>query len=279
MKKKAAVLYHANCYDGFGGAWAAWKALKKDAEYFPVEHHVPPPVEAHGRDVYLIDFCYSQKEMDTLLKKNTKLVVLDHHVSQQAVVTSMPEYTYALDHSGCVLAWNYFHAAKPVPKLLLSIEDNDLFTFKRPHTKEFFVLLQTYQFDFTVWDRLVKDFENTSKREIYRKRGGTLLSYKDKIVEQIASEAEKVVFEGHKAYAANTPIYYSEAANRFFSPTYGCHVGISWYYRDGTLHVSLRSDGSVDVSKLAQKYGGGGHKAASGFVFPFKGVFPWKRRK
>lgn len=30
-------------------------------------------------------------------------------------------------------------------------------------------------------------------------------------------------------------------------------------------HVSLRSDGSVDVSKIAAKYGGGGHASAAGF--------------
>jgi phosphoesterase RecJ-like protein len=32
-----------------------------------------------------------------------------------------------------------------------------------------------------------------------------------------------------------------------------------------TYHVSLRSDGAVDVSKIAARYGGGGHFSASGF--------------
>ena len=32
----------------------------------------------------------------------------------------------------------------------------------------------------------------------------------------------------------------------------------------------------MDVSKLAQKYGGGGHKKASGFRFKAAGKFPWK---
>jgi len=279
MKKKAAVLYHAKCYDGFGGAWSAWKALKNTAEYIPVEHQISPPSVVYGRDVYLIDFCYSQKEMDVLLKKNTKLVVLDHHISQQAVVTSMPEYSYALDHSGCVLAWKYFHPEKQVPKFLLSIEDNDLYTFKRSYTREFFAFLQAHPFDFKLWDRFALDFEDTHQRDIYRKQGTLLLGYKKKIIDRLAVEAEKITFEGHKAYVANTPVNYSEVANLFVTPTYGCHVGVSWYYRDGTLQVSLRSDGSIDVSKLAQKYGGGGHKAASGFTFPFKGTFPWERRR
>ena len=30
-------------------------------------------------------------------------------------------------------------------------------------------------------------------------------------------------------------------------------------------HVSLRSDSSVDVAKIASKFGGGGHTSAAGF--------------
>ena len=31
------------------------------------------------------------------------------------------------------------------------------------------------------------------------------------------------------------------------------------------LHVSLRSDGSIDVAEIAANFGGGGHKVAAGF--------------
>ena len=34
---------------------------------------------------------------------------------------------------------------------------------------------------------------------------------------------------------------------------------------DGTLKVSLRSNGNVDVSKIAIMFGGGGHIRASGY--------------
>jgi len=37
---------------------------------------------------------------------------------------------------------------------------------------------------------------------------------------------------------------------------------------DGRIRCSLRSKGGVDVSKIAQKFGGGGHKAASGTFLP-----------
>jgi phosphoesterase RecJ-like protein len=38
--------------------------------------------------------------------------------------------------------------------------------------------------------------------------------------------------------------------------------------KDGRVRCSLRSRGAVDVSKIAQKFGGGGHKAAAGTYLP-----------
>jgi oligoribonuclease NrnB/cAMP/cGMP phosphodiesterase (DHH superfamily) len=41
---------------------------------------------------------------------------------------------------------------------------------------------------------------------------------------------------------------------------------IGWYF-NGTKYVySLRSDGDCDVSELAKRYNGGGHKKAAGFA-------------
>ena len=46
--------------------------------------------------------------------------------------------------------------------------------------------------------------------------------------------------------------------------------------KDGSVHVSLRSDGAVDVSKIATQFGGGGHKTASGFYVKNISKLPWK---
>jgi len=35
VAKSNLVIYHANCDDGFGAAWCAWKALgEKETDYF-----------------------------------------------------------------------------------------------------------------------------------------------------------------------------------------------------------------------------------------------------
>ena len=36
------VIYHADCTDGFGAAYSAWKCLGNRAEYHACKHGTPP---------------------------------------------------------------------------------------------------------------------------------------------------------------------------------------------------------------------------------------------
>ena len=42
-------------------------------------------------------------------------------------------------------------------------------------------------------------------------------------------------------------------------------IAMIWYVDKESVRISLRTRGDVDVSEIAAKYGGGGHKPASGF--------------
>ena len=53
-------------------------------------------------------------------------------------------------------------------------------------------------------------------------------------------------------------------------------IGIIWSQRKDKIVVSLRSNGKVDVSKLAKKFGGGGHKASAAFRLDLNQKLPWK---
>lgn len=47
----------------------------------------------------------------------------------------------------------------------------------------------------------------------------------------------------------------------------GVRIALMFREDDGKIKVSLRSRGDIDVSKFAERFGGGGHKGASAFVF------------
>ena len=277
---KPLVLYHKGCPDGFTGAWVAWMKFGDSAEYLGLEHQVAPPKALAGRDLIFIDFCYPLPVMKKIMKIATRVTILDHHESQVDAIHLATEYVYNPNHSGCGIAWGYFFPKKKVPKMLLAIEDSDLFIFKYKDTKYISAFLGAYDMDFSVWKVLMKDFENTKKRKKYCEQGKIILTGKSKAVEKnLLRNGEEVMFEGYHVVAVNTSLYYSEAGSQIYKRWSGVPFGITWYYKDGKIHASLRSDTKVDVSLLAVKFGGGGHPGAAGFSFPFRGTFPWKPAK
>lgn len=274
--KNIVVLYHRDCLDGFGAAWAACKKFGKKAKYIGVEHRsIPPKLE--NKEVYLVDFCYKKPEMKKLLEENKKVVVIDHHQTAESLIKKMiPEHSFALNHSGAVLTWRYFHPNRKVPKLLLYIEDNDLWKFKLKGSREIINVLALSDFNFSIWDKLEKDFENAKKRKKYVSDGSLLLKYREKVIADIAKKAYRVVFKKHKSLAVNSSssILHSELGHALVKKGYP--IAIVWYRMKNRIKISLRSDGKTDVAKIAEKYGGGGHKAAAGFSFKADKPFPWK---
>ena len=272
--KPILILYHKNCPDGFGAAWAAWKKFDDKAEYLAIEHSAPAPNNLKDRkEIYMVDFCYNKPVMEELLKINQNITVIDHHISAKDTVKLAKNYFYALNHSGSVLSWIYFHK-KPIPRILKHIEDIDLWKFKLPFTREIMAALELEGFNFKKWNKIASYLEDSKKRKKYIENGKVLMGYRNKLIERIVNGAEKVNFEKQKAYVANSPVLISEIGNSIVRNKKT--IGIIWFRKSGKIIISLRSDGKTDVSKIAVKYGGGGHKAASGFAWDIKKPFPWK---
>ncbi len=273
--KSIFVLYHNDCFDGFGGAWAAWKKFGTAATYIGLEHQEDPPKGLRGKILYFIDFTYPESIMRKIIKDAKRVIVLDHHKSNEKATKLASEYRFSLGHSGCMLAWQYFHAEKRAPRLLTWIQDHDLFTMKISHTRELISYLGTLDHDFRIWSAFAQKLEIAATRKKIIETGSTLLKARQTMIARTLPYAMPVLFEGYRTLAINSPVYYSELANGIYSKLKK-PFGISWYYRDHKLHVSLRSDGTIDMSKLALKYGGGGHRGAAGFTVSLKKGFPWK---
>ena len=213
--------------------------------------------------------------MREIIAANKKVVALDHHITAKDILPLTSDYVFDNDHSGSVIAWQYFHPGKPTPRLLLAIEDNDLWRFKVPKSRELFMYLQTVPWDFREWKRLMARLEKPETRKNILEKGSAILAFEKNMVDGLMrTSAELVEFEGHKIYAVNSPVAASDLGNQLSKKQ--PPMAIIWSERDGKVVVSLRSDGSVDVAQLAQKYGGGGHKAAAGFSLSISEPKPWK---
>ncbi len=274
---RTVILYHGNCPDGFGGAYAAWKKFGDDAEYIGLFRDVPPPAPESFADahLYFIDFCYPQEQMDSYVAHAQAVTVLDHHEGVEEVITRMPEYRYTSEHSGAVIAWQYFHPGTPVPLLLQYIEQGDLYKFEMPESEEILSYVYTRPQAYLEWDMLASQLEDPLERARIIEKGASYAEHKRITVEQIMHTAEVVEFEGYRAYLASCSKQFTSPVGNMLSRKLPPIALVASVHAWG-LRVSLRSDGSTDVSVLARKYGGNGHPYAAAFSLRWSDEIPWK---
>lgn len=267
------VIYHAPCCDGFGGAFSAWKRLGGTCQFIPGIHGMSLPLEdVKGKNVLLIDFSFKRDQLLSLKAQAHKVAILDHHVSAQKDLDGIEGCFFDLTRSGAVLAWHYFHSSsgvceeKDIPLFLKYIQDRDLWKWENKGSKEFTTAFyDLVPYEFQEYDR----FMDEKKVAEYVEKGRLLLEYQGRMVEADSQRA-RVRFLHHeeKKYTVkvlNTPKYISDIGAHL-APS--CDVVMLWWYdyeRD-VYSVSLRSDGRVDTSIIAQHFGGGGHPKASGFT-------------
>jgi hypothetical protein len=275
--KKIVVCYHADCPDGFGAAWVAWKKFGRRADYIPAVYDDPPPRGLVNRELYLLDFTYPDKQSEKLFKKNT-VIAIDHHVSRKETVKRAYRYRYAVRRSGAVLAWLFFFPREPVPWLLRYIEDRDLWRYTIRDSNAVLKRIDLVPFSFPAWSRLARLLEKSSARKQFASEGKSMLQYESYLVGKIAAKAGRGVFERRRVWIVNTSVLRDQVADTLLSFS-DLPIVLIWQHRNKQVYVSLRSRGSVDVSRLAARYGGGGHKHAAGFTIKAGRMFPWKYEK
>lgn len=274
-RQKIVVIYHGRCPDGFGGAWAAWKKFGARAAYLPARDRNRPPVPLKNKIVYLIDYTYDEPIVKKLVKDNVRVTAIDHHVSQKSATMLTEKYLYDVKHSGATLAWQYFHPGKNVPMLLRYVEDRDIWKWNVPHSREMLTLIDLAEFDFKAWSRLAKDLDDPRTRATHLKKGILLDLQFASLYRKLIPNAEPAKFAGYKIYVLNCPYYFADDLGHELALKTKS-FSLLWNESGGRIRCSLRSAGKIDVSKIAKKYGGGGHKESSGFSFPVGKKTPWK---
>ena len=257
------VLYHANCTDGMGAAYAAWKLLGSKAEYIPCHHGEDPP-DVTGRNVACLDYAFPNAVTKQMIEDANSLIIIDHHKSAMVDLHDVSNAIFDMKHSGAILAWNFFHPGKEPPKFLNYIEDRDLWKWELPYSREFSASFDMVPFDFDEFDTFCDDsvFDDAIKR------GSYILAYSKTVVKKICDKAVKREFEDKSVMIVNSSHWMSEIGNRLSQE---CDFAVVWFFDHDSRQtiVSLRSfHDSVDVSEVAKKFGGGGHKKAAGFQLP-----------
>jgi len=265
------VLYHGNCYDGFGSAYAAWEKFGDGAKYIPCDYAqktAPLDEVPDHASVYVLDFSFPREALIAANERFESLVVIDHHATAREDLTGLSFCLFDMTKSGAVLSWEFFHPTNPTPRLLHHVQDRDLWKFEIEGTKEVHVVLQSHPMDFKLWRELAS-LDQKGFHSIY-KNGAGIIRFRDR---QVRIMCERVRFErvGPETIpVVNATLFFSEVAdellNRHPDAPYSAVFYETWSEKDQAWirRWSFRSKGDYDVSKVARLYGGGGHPRASG---------------
>ncbi len=259
------VVYHGNCMDGFGAAWAVRQSFGDNAEYVPAMYGNDPPVVL-GRDVLIVDFSYPRDVLLHLHAEARSIVVLDHHKSAAEDLRDLPFAVFDMDRSGAGLAWDYCFN-KPRPRLIDYIEDRDLWRFALPDSKAINAWIGCVEMNFASYDFLASTLEAGTFMVVTM--GEAVLAKIQQYVRSMAKEAQRLELLGHWVPVVNAPYVNTSELVGHLAEQPDVPFAVGWYRdRDGVYRYSLRSRGDFDVSALARHFGGGGHKNAAGFSSP-----------
>lgn len=274
--ERTVILYHGSCPDGFGGAYAAWKRFGENAEYIALHRGEELPHGLEGDHLFFVDFTYEQEHMDYFVSIAKTVTVLDHHIGMQSVVESMPAYVFDNNKSGAGIAWSYFNANLPLPKLLAYVQDDDLYRYALPDTRAVLSYLTVHPFTFESWDALAATLEHEADAEVFLTKARAFAEYGGLLAESAADKAKLVEFAGYRCMFANahpSTMMKSHVGNILAKRTPPISLVVSAHPKG--FGVSIRGDGTVNVAEIAQRYGGNGHHDASGFLIPVDGPMPW----
>lgn len=261
---KKLCIYHANCLDGFGAAWAVKKALGDDVEFVEGVYGQMPP-DVTNRDVIMVDFSYKMEMIDAMLNLAKSITIIDHHKTAEAEIMpalqeGLIDGIFDMTKSGAMLAWEWFHPDQEPPQLIRHIQDRDLWKFELEGTREIIAGLSSHPHDFAVWDQLM--FGDTEQLRI---DGNAIERKRAKDIDDFINMARtRVIIDEFNVPAVNAPPQWASDAGHILCKDEAfavCH----WHV-EGAMVFSLRSDeGGADVAEIAARFGGGGHKHAAGF--------------
>lgn len=273
------IIYHFNCVDGLGAAWAALKALPTAELYSASYNRAPPLDKAKDKHVVIVDFSYPLTDLIQLSDVAKSVIVLDHHDTARQALQSIsdtnptpanwPEWIAMLDdgntglqqhnsaalfddkRSGAGITWDFFHPNTPRPHIINLIEDRDLWHFYHdPSTRAFHAVVKSHNIidhydmftKFDLWDRL--SVEDPIAFDGLISQGLAIVRYEmQMIVNLIETSTRKMTLFEKVVPAANLPgAWASEAGNMLLEMFPDAPFAVVYYDdKRGDRHYSLRS--------------------------------------
>lgn len=292
-------IFHKGCLDGFTGFTIAYNSGQLTRDVFiyqdvPSTNKVPPDID--HRNILIIDVAYKKEILEIIFRYAKSVVFIDHHVSiHQDTIELEAKYgknknisiIYDVDHAACMLTWKFFHKRQKSPRFLKYVEDQDTGTWKYKRTKPFIYALKAY-FNLSIEQSSINKWFGLMNDEMVDRmirRGRVIRRYNDHLIGTNLPKHSRERFPSQKVFQMNPQIFtnpgqYTVAVfNGVGCPSITdlavealhrieCDFVIMWTMNlDRRDYVMSMRSKEVDVSKICQIFGGGGHELAAACSF------------
>lgn len=285
-------VYHDPCDDGFAAAWAVHRRWGDAVEYVPTNYGRPTP-DFTGKHVLVGDFSWKADAFKAIAASAASVMILDHHKTAEAelkpwrvsgdfsadVIESwwdrFPDRPHVsalfnMDKSGARMTWEFCFPGQPAPWLIRLVEDRDLWRFDLDQTEAFTTFLRSHSYNFDDWSEINDYLEDDVGHKLVMKEARGIRRFYEAQVAKLADSFYFKKIAGHAVPSVNCHNQFaSDVAHELLRRHPAAPFAATWSVSHESTGFSLRSeDHREDVSEIARRFGGGGHRNAAGFSVP-----------
>ena len=279
--------YHSADLDGKCSA-AIVKYVYPDCVLYPYNYGDPlPTIECFHDTVFIVDIFFPIEKMKEIKEKVKTLFWIDHHVSS---INTANENKLSLDgiqksgKAACELTWEFLSKylgkkiSQNIPEAVTLLGRYDVWDINyNDDVLPFQYGMRTEKTDpqSLLWKTLFDTPENPGlhtidKLETIEEKGEIIIEYeKLQAKEYLNSHSFTTKIKNYNALVVNRGKVNSLFFNSHFNPNLHDLVCSFAMSNNQNWYVSFyTTKDNVDCSKLAQEFGGGGHKQAAGYSGP-----------
>lgn len=277
------IIYHSRDLDGYTSGAIA-KLKYPDGKLIGYDYNQPIPYDQipEGEPIIMMDVSLPMPEMEKMsIRANHMMTWIDHHASAildyRNYVGSGKQFCIAVLEDGiaaCEGTWKYLFPNKKMPIAVQLLGEYDTWRNKDKDRWENIIL--PFQFGMRIECTSPETFDKNLFSSFLEVKGDPLASIIDqgKIILRYQDQTNAIQckksfvvdnFHGYRALCLNIGLANSDAFKSIWNPE--LHDIMIAFQFDGKewSHSLYTLKEDIDVSLIAKKLGGGGHKAAAGF--------------
>lgn len=281
---KQLCIYDLKDLDGHCSA-AIVRRFFPDCELFPFNYGMEIPWDKIDGEtvVVMVDISAPMDDMERIYQQSKNFVWIDHHKSAIQEYNDRGlvfEGAQEIGLAACELTWGYFFAGENLPPAVSLLGRYDVWEHDGEDVLPFQygARLEIEGPESDVWIDLLDNYQKPghSVGHDFRlsdlvNKGRTILRYQESNDAIYArARAFETEIHGHKALVCNVALVNSRFFDSIVDPSRHEVLSMFCLTPRGNWKVSLRSvpGSGVDVSEIAKRRGGGGHKDAASFLSP-----------